>query len=76
MAGRTAIDDVPLRRSFEDDDLESRVIGWSQWLHLDETSTKAERRDAKLAQMEFERREDKSTMFYAIKQVLIVLSLE
>ena len=34
MAGRSSVEDMPLRRAFEDEDLEERQVRWTAWLHL------------------------------------------
>lgn len=69
MAGRSAVDDVPLRRQFEDENVDERVIGWSPWFHLDEKSSDAEIEAANEAKVSYEKDLDKSTMLYNIQMV-------
>ena len=64
---------IPLRMYFNDLDAE-RIIGhallqWSEWLHIDERSSPAERERAELMKDQFERQQDRSTMFYLRKML-------
>ena len=69
MAGRSSVEDMPLRRAFEDEDLEERQVGWSTWLHLTANSSTEEIAAAKQEQLEHDRTVDKSTMLYNVKMV-------
>lgn len=64
---------IPLRMFFSDLDaekiIEHALLQWSEWLHIDERSSPAERERAELMKDQFERQEDRSTMFYPRKML-------